>query len=438
VIIGLGKTGYSCARYFKSQDILFEVVDQDESPSLLSSFNEELPDVNVITGKLDQKVLLHSGEIVVSPGVPLNTHEIQKAVDAGIKVTGDIDIFSKIVDKPVIAITGSNGKSTVTTLVGQMAEDSGIETGTGGNLGLPALDLLSEGHDLYVLELSSFQLETTRMLGADVAAVINLSPDHLDRYPSESQYYATKAKVFQGCKQAVINRDEAFHFDIPQSTTIWSFGIAVPASDNELGLIKRDNHIFLAHGSKLLLPIEELKIRGKHNCLNALASLAIGFAFGLPLDEMLKTLVSYNGLAHRCEWVASIDGVDFFNDSKATNVGATVAAIKGLGEYSQGKIILIAGGVSKEADFTPLKEPAKTHVRNVISLGQDADSIDAVLNEIVPLTRATDLDEAVDLAIHQSNKGDIVLLSPACASLDMFRNFEQRGDLFKKLVTERG
>lgn len=438
MIIGLGKTGYSCARYFNSQDILFEIADQDRAPLLLSKFKEELSGVKVVTGKLDQKMLLQADEMVVSPGVPLTTEEIKKAVDSGVSVTGDIDIFSRVVEKPVIAITGSNGKSSVTTLVGQMARDSGLETGIGGNLGLPALDLLSVAYDLYVLEISSFQLETATALGAEVAAVLNLSPDHLDRYLSERHYYTTKGRIFNGCKHAVINRDESFKFDIPESTIMWSFGAGKAQSENELGLINRANHLYLSRGTKTLLPVEDLKIRGYHNYLNALASLTIGLAAGLPLDDMLQTLVNFNGLEHRCEWVASIGEIDFFNDSKATNVGATVAAIRGLADHSTGKITLIAGGLAKGADFTPLLEPVKAHVRSAILMGQDADSIEAVLKGVVPLKRAADMAEAVDLAIRQSNKGDMVLLSPACASQDMFSNFEQRGYLFKKLVIVRG
>ncbi len=437
VIVGLGKTGYSCARYFSSQAVPFEVLDQDRSPLLLAQFKQEFPAVTVSTGKLNQKMLLSADEIVVSPGVPLSTPEIQNAVAAGIKVSGDIEIFSRVVAKPVIAITGSNGKSTVTTMVGQMALDSGRDTGVGGNLGLPALDLLSSDHDLYVLEISSFQLETVEALHAQIAVVLNLSPDHLDRYASQDHYYGTKGRIFEGCERAVINRDQVFEFGLPDTST-WSFGTSAPTSEYELGLTGRSGQTYLTWGTKPLLRAEDLKIKGMHNYLNALASLAIGLAADFPLEGMLETLTGFAGLAHRCEWVACIDGVDFFDDSKATNVGATVAAIKGLGETSTGKIILIAGGVAKGADFAPLRDPVKAHVRSAILMGQDADAIDAVLQGVVPVDRVADLTEAVELSVQQSNKGDMVLLSPACSSLDMFDNFEQRGNLYKKLIAEYG
>jgi|TARA_Y100000310_G_scaffold343009_1_gene448712 UDP-N-acetylmuramoylalanine--D-glutamate ligase len=436
VIIGLGKTGYSCARYFASQDIPFQVVDQAKSPLLLTTFQQEMPAVTVKTGGLDQKMLLQADEMVVSPGVPLATPEIQNAVAAGIKVTGDIDIFSHVVAKPLLAITGSNGKSTVTSLVGQMAMDNGLNAAVGGNLGLPALDLVSLDHDMYVLEISSFQLETTEALGAQVAAVLNLSPDHLDRYPSERHYYAAKNRIFHGCEQAVINRDQPLQLDIPEDATRWSFGSGAATSEREFGLMKRGEQTYLSWGSKPLLPGRELKIAGVHNYLNALAGLAIGLAAGFPLDGMLDTLTNFSGLEHRCEWVARIGGVDFINDSKATNVGAAVAAIKGLGETCNGRIVLIAGGDAKGADFAPLREPTKTHVRSVILMGQDADAIDDVLKDVVQVHRAATLGEALDLAVKQSNNDDMVLLSPACASLDMFDSFEQRGDLFKSLIAE--
>jgi UDP-N-acetylmuramoylalanine--D-glutamate ligase len=432
VVIGLGKTGLSCLRYLKAQGANVAAIDSRDNPPTLDIVRAEFASVPIFLGGFNSPLLAQASELVVSPGVSLAEPAIAAQIARGVKISGDIELFVRAVKAPIVAITGSNGKSTVTTLVGEMAKAAGIKVKVGGNLGTPALDFLSDDDEarLYVLELSSFQLETTTSLKAAAAVVLNISPDHMDRYADLAAYTKAKQTIYQGCKSAVINRDDPVSYqNVTFLGTVFSFGLDAP-THGEFGL--RDG--FLAYGADNLLASNELKIKGRHQIANALAALALGTAIHLPLTSMLKALREFPGLPYRCEWVAQINGVDFYDDSKGTNVGATEAAIAGLGAEIKGKVILIAGGIGKDADFKLLRKVAEQYVRTVVLIGRDGPMIENALQGCCQMVRAVSMAEAVALAQKAAESQDAVLLSPACASFDMFKNFEHRGDVFKEEV----
>jgi UDP-N-acetylmuramoylalanine--D-glutamate ligase len=394
----------------------------------------DYPQVEVRCGELDVEFLCRADELYVSPGLALATPALQQAAMRGVKLSGDIELFARNAKAPIVAISGSNAKSTVTTLVGEMAAAAGKRVAVGGNLGTPALDLLSDEVDLYVMELSSFQLETTDQLGAEVATVLNISEDHMDRYSGLPAYHLAKHRIFRGARQVVVNRQDALTRPlIGEGVPCWTFGLNKP-DRNGFGLREENGEKYLAFQFDNLMPVRELKIRGGHNQANALAALALGHAVGLPFDAMLASLKTFAGLVHRCQWLRELNGVNYYDDSKATNVGAALAAIEGLGADIDGKLVLIAGGDGKGADFTPLKAPVASHCRAVVLLGRDADLLATTFGDSVPLVRVTTLEEAVQRAAEIAQRGDAVLLSPACASLDMFKNFEERGQLFALAV----
>ena len=435
IIVGLGATGISCARHLARKGVPFVVVDTRENPAGLDQFKVEFPDIDVHCGELDAGYLAQASELIVSPGVAISHPAIQAAIAQGVHVCGDIDLFCREITAPVIAITGSNAKSSVTTLVGDMAAAAGIDVGVGGNLGLPVLDMLAQGEQaLYVLELSSFQLETCHDLRAQVATVLNISPDHQDRYPNMTAYYQAKHRIFRGCRQAVINRDDALTSPLlPKTVQTTAFHLGQPDL-NLLGVMTDDEGEWLALGRKKLLRVAELKVRGQHNVANALAAIALGLAADIPMTAMLTALKQFTGLKHRCQWVADKAAVSFFNDSKGTNVGATVAALDGLGPtLGDSRIVLIAGGEGKGAEFNDLKAPLQRYGRAVVLIGTDAPRIRAAVGNI-EAQDATDMDDAVRMAAEFAQAGDIVLLSPACASFDMFKNFNDRGDAFVAAV----
>jgi UDP-N-acetylmuramoylalanine--D-glutamate ligase len=435
VIVGLGKTGVSCARYLRRQKIPFMAVDTRTAPPGIGEFRAEFPDVTVELGELNATTLSQADTLVMSPGIDLRTPAVRKAIDKGVAITGDIDMFAKAAMAPLIAITGSNAKSTVVTLVGEMAKADGIRVAVAGNIGMPVLDLLAEpAYELYVLELSSFQLETTSNLNAAVATVLNMSPDHMDRYDSMQAYHKAKHRIFQGCKHAVVNRDDALSRPLlPPSVKVSSFGIGKDES-REFALINHNGKPWLAYAQEPLLAVTELKIAGQHNVANALAALAIGRAAGLAWEPMLNALREFPGLRHRCQWVRTLDEVSWYNDSKGTNVGASVAAITGLS--TSGSIILLAGGVGKGADFSELGPVMARYGKLAILFGEDADKLAAVLAKVVRIVHVASLEEAVQQARKLAERGDVVLLSPACASFDMFNNYEHRGDTFMQAVRE--
>ena len=441
IVVGLGKSGMSLVRFLARQGVPFAVVDTRANPPELATLKAQFPQVEVRCGALGVDFLCRASELYVSPGLPLATPELQAAAAQGVKLSGDIDLFVRHAKAPLVAITGSNAKSTVTTLVGEMAAAAGKRVAVGGNLGTPALDLLADDVELYVLELSSFQLESTERLNAEVATCLNVSDDHMDRYSGLESYHLAKHRIFRGARQVVVNRQDPLSRPlIADQVPCWSFGLDKP-DFKSFGILEADGEKFLAFQFDRLLPVRELKIRGAHNQANALAALALGHAVGLPLAPMLETLRRFAGLAHRCQWVRERAGVTFYDDSKATNVGAALAAIDGLGAEIAGKLLLIAGGDGKGADFAPLRASVARYCRAVVLLGRDAELIAAALKDadgrgVVPLLRVATLDEAVQRCAELAESGDVVLLSPACASLDMFKNFEERGRLFARAALE--
>ncbi len=433
VVVGLGKSGLSLVRFLARQGQTFVVADSRDNPPELAALQRDFPEVAVQCGPLSAELLSAAQVLYVSPGLALSSPALQTAMASGVSISGDIDLFAQHARAPIVAITGSNAKSTVTTLVGQMFAAAGLKVAIGGNLGTPALDLLDDAIDVYVLELSSFQLETTSHLQARVAVCLNISEDHMDRYADLEGYIAAKQRVFNNARAVVINRDD--HASQPQQTpvSVISFGLSAPAT-GEFGLREQAAQSYLACGEELLLPISALKIRGSHNHANALAALAIGQSMSLPMPAMLSALQAFAGLEHRCQWLRKVQGVDWYNDSKATNVGAALAAIEGLGADHSGQLVLIAGGDGKGADFSSLTAAITQHCRAVIVLGRDAERFAQVVPATVPVERVDSLEQAVAVAAQLAQAGDSVLLAPACASLDMFKNFEARGELFAQVV----
>ncbi|MCO8162089.1 UDP-N-acetylmuramoyl-L-alanine--D-glutamate ligase [Pseudomonas sp. 21LCFQ010] len=434
IVVGLGKSGMSLVRYLANRGIAFAVADTRDNPPELATLRREYPQVDVRCGELDVEFLCRASELYVSPGLALATPALQAAQARGVKLSGDIELFARNAKAPIVAITGSNAKSTVTTLVGEMAAAAGKRVAVGGNLGTPALDLLDDSVELYVMELSSFQLETTDQLDAEVATVLNISEDHMDRYSGLPAYHLAKHRIFRGARQVVVNRQDALSRPlIGEGLPRWTFGLNTP-DFHAFGIREENGEKYLAFQFELLLPVSELKVRGAHNHANALAALALGHAAGLPMDAMLSSLRNFTGLEHRCQWVRERAGVQYYNDSKATNVGAALAAIEGLGADLDGKLVLIAGGDGKGADFSALRAPVAQHCRAVVLLGRDAGLIAQALGDEVVQVRVASLEEAVQRSAELAQAGDAVLLSPACASLDMFKNYEERGRLFAKAV----
>ena len=434
LIVGLGATGLSCARFLNAQGAEIAVTDSRSAPPGLEILRDELPDIAVFVGGFDADAFMSADVLVVSPGVSLREPLIIEARARGVEILGDIEIFAHYAQAPVIAITGSNGKSTVTSLVAEMARESGLRTAMGGNIGTPVLDLLAEQPDLYVLELSSFQLETTTSLEPAAAVILNISEDHMDRYSSLSDYTAAKVRIYHGEGSLVVNRDDALVRAtlamVQHGRPIVRFGLEKPAAE-DFGLCDHEDETWLCRGQEPLLPERELKIKGRHNTANALAALALGQLAGLKREAMVSVLRRFPGLPHRCQWVRERQGVIWFNDSKATNVGAALAAIRGI---PANKLVLIAGGQGKGQDFTPLRDAVTEHCRAVVLLGEDAVRLQQDLADTVPLILVNSMSEAVIEAAKLARADDAVLLSPACASFDMFSNYVQRGERFIQAV----
>lgn len=433
LVVGLGKTGLSCVRYLCGQGREIAVADSRHNPPGLDELKSGWPDVPVQTGPFDEQWFAGFNELVVSPGVSVETPAIRAAVAGGAKIRGDIDLFAEAADAPIIAITGSNGKTTVTTLLGEMARAAGRRVEVGGNIGTPALDLLGRQADLYVLELSSFQLETTDELSALAATVLNVSDDHMDRYPSKMAYFQAKQRIFRGCQNAIVNLDDALSTPMARDNLRFlCFGFHRVNPDT-FSTRDDDQGTWITFGFDNLLLAEELKLLGRHNISNVMAALALGHAAGLPMETMLTVAREFRGLPHRCEFVRRVNDVDFINDSKGTNVGATVAAIESL-VPPDGKIVLIAGGDGKGADFSPLEVPVTLHCRAVVLIGSDASRIAENVGTAAAIAHAETMADAVVQAADLAQPRDRVLLSPACASFDMFRDYNDRGDQFRQQV----
>ncbi|MDO8812030.1 MAG: UDP-N-acetylmuramoyl-L-alanine--D-glutamate ligase [Gallionella sp.] len=496
LVLGLGETGLSMVRWLSAQGARLRVADSRSSPPNLPEVGQHVAGDQIFCGAFSDALFDDIELIAISPGVPLGDEFVARAMARGIPVVGDIELFAQQVrgqhlstNPPlsptlsregrggererqplILAITGSNGKTTVTSMVEHLCKAAYRNVVAAGNISPAVLDMvLARGEnqpEIWALELSSFQLETTETLNADVATVLNVSEDHLDRYAGIDEYAAAKARIFQGCGERlrhvtakqpiagaaalhplphqtlartvsgvqILNRDDPRSMGMARAgSVIITFGLSLPESANDFGIERAENEIWLMQGRQRLLKTGELQVAGLHNIANALAALALCSAINLPMPVLLDALRSFRGLPHRVERVAEIDGVVYYDDSKGTNVGATVAALEGLGR----KVVLIAGGEGKGQDFAPLKSAVMQHARAVVLIGRDAPLIEAALKNCgVPLLRAENMNDAVLQAAHSARSGDAVLLSPACASFDMFRNYEHRAEIFVEAVHE--
>ena len=436
-VVGLGHTGVSCAHYLMHKNQSFFIVDSRHNPPGLSEIATTYPHILITTGAIEVSVLIKAQYLIVSPGIPLSTPAIQEAITHGVKLISDIDLFFQHVRAPVVGITGTNGKSTVTTLVGAMAQQAGINSVVAGNIGVPVLDVLKTFQkDLYILELSSFQLERVSHCPLDVAALLNLSPDHLDAHGSFSAYIKAKQRIFAQCKSAVYWQDDTLTKPVGLPSSQCAAFTSRPPQQEQFGVIKDSHGYGVAQDNRVLLYMNEIKLTGRHNLTNIAAALTIGSLLQLPLDIMLEAVRSFSGLAHRCQWVDCIRGVDWFNDSKGTNEASSCSAIAGLASPGSKNLILIAGGAGKGTDFQQLADNIQRYVRAVILFGRDADKIAKAIDSRVLVCNADNLQEAVEQASAVAQPGERVLLSPACTSWDMFADYQERGNAFIKHVNQ--
>jgi len=439
LVLGLGASGMSMARWLNARGASVRVADSREAPPFAQKLHDELPAVELHTGPFRAESFADVDLVAISPGVPLAEPLVRAAVERGIDVAGDIELFARIRSEfpgnRVIAITGSNGKSTVTEMVGAMVRAAQIRTLIAGNIGLPILEALSEvvagtrrRPDVFVLELSSFQLETTRSLNPDAAAVLNVSEDHLDRYSGMRDYADAKARIFLGDGIQVVNREDDWARGmVGPGRKVFTFGLDEPWNEGNWGLRDVEGELWLAEGRANLMKVSELKVTGLHNAANALAALALCRAIRLPYEPLLDALFKFEGLPHRVQKVAEIKGVIFYDDSKGTNVGATVAALMGMNS----KVVLIAGGEGKGQDFSPLRDAVAKKAKGVVLIGRDSDKIAAALDGSgTVIVHAQSMRDAVRAGFSMAQPGDAVMLSPACASFDMFRNYEHRAEVF--------
>jgi len=443
VIVGLGLTGMSCLRHLVSGNLAknigeeITVVDTRRHPPLLEEALGSFPDVEFVCDKTAPRRLASADRVIVSPGVPLDACLLAGAHEANTPLISDITLFCEAVDVPVIAISGTNGKSTVTTLTGALLRAANLTVGVGGNLGDAALDIIHPDNQAYVLELSSFQLERLNDEKFFTAGLLNVYSDHMDRYSSFEDYLAAKQRIFKGCQTAVFNRGEETTRPKVAVAHCVSVGLDQPAT-GEWGIVGRGDQRYLCYGQSRLAGVDEIPLPGRHNELNMLMALALAQSLPDSIKNMSSSFTmamkDFHGLPHRCELVTTLDGIRYIDDSKATNVAATVAALDGLTLGNEPKIVLIAGGDSKQADLEPLRDHLVRCVHDLVVLGRDASRIAGLASDRVPVHRVENIERAVQLASALADRGDVVLLSPACSSLDMFTNFEARGNAFSAAV----
>ncbi len=431
LVLGLGQTGLSAIRWLEKRGAQVRAADPREAPPARGEVEARHPHVPLALGAFREALLEGVDTVVASPGVALREPVLRTALERGIEVVGDVEIFARELARRgdrarVLGVTGTNGKSTVTALACDMARAAGLRAQAVGTIGAPVLDALEEPADAYVIELSSYQLETTSSLALDAGTVLNVTQDHLDRYDSFEDYARAKARIFMDCRTRVLNRDDVVSLGMSAGgADVLTFGLGVPASRLEWGLDERRTR--LLRGRHDLLAVDEIGIPGLHNATNALAAHALGSAIALPDEAMARAIREFRGLPHRVELVAEVGGARYYDDSKGTNVGASVAALEGFSV----PVVLIAGGDGKGQDFGPLAPAVRAHARAVVLIGRDAGTLAAALGETgVPLVRAGTMEDAVAAAHALARPGDAVLLSPACASFDMFRNYGHRGDVF--------
>ncbi len=444
VIVGLGITGIACARFFKKMGIEVAVTDSREKPPCLEQFQNEFSGSDIALGEFDEEMLVGANVIIVSPGVSLREPALMKAAMSGVRIWGEIEVFARFVNARVIAITGSNGKSTVTTLVAKMLETAGKKVAVGGNLGTPAVALITdEAPDFYVVEVSSFQLESTFSLCPASAVILNISEDHMDRYSSIEEYVNAKKRIARGYGDVVVNMDDMqtrdLLYTVEPTRRIHTYTLN-PPQENGFGLRRNDadvgadgkGNIWIYFDERPIMAIADIKIPGMHNVSNVLAAIALVYAVDIDFKSMVDAVKEFAGLDHRTQWVARANGVDWYNDSKATNVGATLAAVNGMGD----NLILIMGGDGKGADFSPLEKEFAGSVKLVVLIGKDALDVEKGLNDVAKVLYAGTMKEAVEIANENAVAGDKVLLSPACASWDMFNGYAERGAEFVARVKE--
>ena len=430
VIVGLGVTGIACARFFKDKGVDIAATDSRDNPPGLQEFQQEFPQSELSIGGFDEEMLVSAEVIVVSPGVSLREPALMKAAMSGVRTWGEIEVFARFANARVIAITGSNGKSTVTTLVAKMLEKAGKKVAVGGNLGTPAVALITEdAPDFYVVEVSSFQLESTFSLNPAAAVILNISEDHMDRYSSIAEYTNAKKRVMRGYGDVIVNMDDMQTRDLIYTTEptrkICTYTLN-PPQENGFGLRKKDEQEWIYFDEQAVMPIADIKIPGMHNVSNVMASMALAKAVEIEMEPLVEAAKEFAGLDHRTKWVAESEGVNWYNDSKATNVGATLAAVSGMGD----NLILIMGGDGKDADFTQLRQEFEGKVKLAVLIGRDALKIEKVLGGVSEVKFAGSMREAVEIAHAAAQSGDKVLLSPACASWDMFNGYAERGNEF--------
>jgi len=432
VVLGLGKTGWSCVNYLRQQGHSVAVLDSRESPPFLSECRRQFPEIRLEVGGLDRPLLTEASVIVASPGVSLQHPAIEAARARGVEIIGDVELFARAAKAAIIAITGSNGKTTVTTWVGELLQAAGRTALVCGNIGLPVLEALAQPvPDFYVLEISSFQLDTTQSLAAKTAVVLNVSADHMDRYAGYEDYLHSKQRIYHHCQHPVV---PAFQQEIWRPLLNGQKAISFGLAEGEFHVQEINGARALAFRDQPLLAVSAMKLQGEHHLLNALAALALVHAVGVEVTQVTQVIAQFAGLPHRCQWVAERAGVAWINDSKGTNVGASVAALMTVGAETTGKIILIAGGDAKQADLSPLRAPVQQFVGHLVLIGKDTPLFVNTLQDIVSVTCVDSLPEAVSCAARIAKQGDKVLLSPASASLDMFQNYEHRGQVFVEAV----
>ena len=431
-IVGLGVSGFSATRYLRARGLDVNAMDSRTAPTLASRLESEFPEVDTHFGEFNEGQLNAVDLIVVSPGISLNTPMLREAKQNGAHIVGDIELFIQENTKPIIAVTGSNGKSTVVTLVGEMCRSAGLAALVAGNIGVSPLDALSDSskYDVAVLELSSFQLETVSQVPAQASAILNISADHMDRYDSLGDYMLAKARILRGAKYAVLPRHDECLSQVTMTNQILSFELDEPSNDSSFGVQRKSGIRWLMKGGEKLMKLKDVPLTGLHNVKNVLSAFALVDSLNLPLSALVSAVKQFKGLPHRMQTVAQHKGVMWVNDSKATNIGATETALKSI----ENSIVWIAGGQGKGADFSELKAALGSHVKHLILMGEDASKIAAALNGIVPISQAKDMQDAVDIAAGLAIENSVVLLSPACASFDMFEGFEHRGSEFAKCV----
>ncbi len=449
LVLGLGESGIAMARWCARQGARVHVADTRAAPPGLDLLRREVPAAEFFSGEFDQSLLQGIDLLALSPGLASSLPVVVSARVQGIPIVGEIQLFAQGLrdlgwrgKSKVLAITGTNGKTTTTAMTGHLCNAAGLDAAVAGNISPAALDALmvrldaSKPPRVWVLELSSFQLETAVTLTADAATVLNISDDHLDRYRDLDDYAEAKARIFEGDGMQVLNRQDARVKKMARAgRQIITFGLDVPGSEMDFGLRENRGAPWMAQGNRFLLPLAELPMAGLHNAANAMAALALCAAIGLRPADLLPALRAFRGLPHRVEKIASANGVDWYDDSKGTNVGATVAALEGMGR----PVVLILGGDGKGQDFTPLRDAVTKHARSVVLIGRDAPLIAEAIGTASGVMQhpAASVEDAVAIAMREAQAGDAVLLSPACASFDMFRNYEHRAQVFVAAVQKQ-